>query len=74
MLGYIFRRLLLMIPTLLGIMIVNFAVVQVLPGGPVEQLIAQLTGTAVEATARVGGTATSEIGSQARSEGSGAAR
>ena len=69
MLGYIFRRLLLMIPTLLGIMIVNFAVVQVLPGGPVEQLIAQLTGTAVEATARVGGTATSEIGSQARSEG-----
>jgi microcin C transport system permease protein len=55
-----------MIPTLLGIMIVNFAVVQVLPGGPVEQLIAQLTGTAVEATARVGGTGGGETGGQTR--------
>lgn len=39
---YIFRRLLLMIPTLLGIMLVNFAVVQLAPGGPVEYKLAQL--------------------------------
>lgn len=55
MLAYITRRLLLIVPTLLGIMIVNFAVIQFAPGGPVEQLIAQITGTAVDATARVSG-------------------
>jgi microcin C transport system permease protein len=57
MLAYILRRLALIVPTLLGILVINFAIVQVAPGGPVEQLIAQITGTAVEATARVGGTA-----------------
>ncbi|MBX3455972.1 microcin C ABC transporter permease YejB [Ferrovibrio sp.] len=55
--AYIFRRLLLMIPTLLGIMVINFVVVQFAPGGPVEQVIAQITGTAVDATARIAGTA-----------------
>ena len=55
MLAYIFRRLLLIIPTLLGIMIINFIIVQAAPGGPVEQMIAQITGTAVQATARVSG-------------------
>ncbi|HSF91940.1 MAG TPA: microcin ABC transporter permease, partial [Paracoccaceae bacterium] len=40
--AYILRRLLLIIPTLLGIMIINFALVQFLPGGPVEQIIANL--------------------------------
>ncbi|HIA60462.1 MAG TPA: microcin C ABC transporter permease YejB [Pelagibacterales bacterium] len=55
MTAYIIRRLLLVIPTLLGIMLINFAVVQIVPGGPVEQLIAQMTGTAVEATARFSG-------------------
>ena len=55
MTAYIFRRLLLVIPTLLGIMIINFAVVQIVPGGPVEQMIAQMTGTAVESTARFSG-------------------
>ena len=58
---YIVRRLLLIIPTLLGIMVINFAVVQVLPGGPVEQIIAQLTGEAIDVTARVGGEAGSEV-------------
>jgi len=52
MTAYIIRRLLLVIPTLIGIMIINFAVVQIVPGGPVEQMIAQMTGTAVESTAR----------------------
>ncbi len=55
MAAYIIRRLLLVVPTLLGIMIINFAVVQIVPGGPVEQMIAQMTGTAVESTARFSG-------------------
>ena len=45
MLAYIIRRLLLIIPTLFGIMVINFAIVQVAPGGPVEQLIAELEGS-----------------------------
>lgn len=40
--AYILRRMLLIIPTLLGIMVLNFALVQFLPGGPIEQVIAQL--------------------------------
>ena len=44
MAAYIFRRLLLVIPTLFGILLVNFALVQFVPGGPVEQIIAQLEG------------------------------
>ena len=51
MYAYILRRLLLIVPTLFGVMIINFAVVQFVPGGPVEQMIAQLTGDAVSATA-----------------------
>ena len=54
--GYILRRLLFMIPTILGIMAVNFGIVQFAPGGPIERIIAQLSGTDVSATARVGGT------------------
>ena len=42
--AYILRRLLLIIPTLLGIMIINFTLVQFVPGGPVEQIIAQMEG------------------------------
>ena len=41
MLGYIIRRILFIIPTLIGIMLLNFALVQFVPGGPVEQLIHQ---------------------------------
>lgn len=55
MLAYIIRRLLLIIPTLFGIMIINFAVIQTAPGGPVEQIIAQIQGNAVDATARFTG-------------------
>jgi microcin C transport system permease protein len=55
MLAYLVRRLLLFVPTLFGIMIVNFIVVQAAPGGPVELMISRLRGEAVEATARVGG-------------------
>ncbi len=42
--AYIIRRLLLVIPTLLGIMIINFTLTQFVPGGPIEQIIAQLEG------------------------------
>ena len=42
--AYILKRLLLVIPTLLGIMIINFALIQFVPGGPVDQIIAQLEG------------------------------
>ncbi len=50
---YIVRRLLLMIPTLFGIMLINFVVIQFAPGGPVEQAIAQLTGEGTAITGRV---------------------
>lgn len=55
MFAYLIRRLLLIIPTLLGIMVLNFAIVQAAPGGPIEQIVARLQGNAVEATARVSG-------------------
>ena len=53
--AYILRRLLLMIPTILGIMAISFAVIQFAPGGPVEQVIAQLTGQGGDATDRISG-------------------
>ncbi len=62
MIAYIIRRLLLVIPTLFGIMVLNFLIVQAAPGGPVEQILARLQGTAVEATARFGGGAGTEVG------------
>ncbi|MCH8112020.1 MAG: microcin C ABC transporter permease YejB [Proteobacteria bacterium] len=62
MTAYIIRRLLLIIPTLFGIMIINFTVVQFAPGGPVERLIAQITGEDVSATARISGEAGGEAG------------
>ena len=40
--SYIFKRMLLMIPTLLGVLTLTFAVVQFVPGGPVEQLMLEL--------------------------------
>jgi microcin C transport system permease protein len=62
MLAYVIRRLLLIVPTLFGIMVVNFVVVQAAPGGPVELMIARLRGHAVEATARVAGSGGGETG------------
>ena len=53
--AYILRRLLLMIPTILGIMAISFAVIQFAPGGPVERVVAELTGQAGSATDRVSG-------------------
>ena len=53
--AYILRRLFLIIPTLIGILTINFIIVQAAPGGPVEQAIAQLEGYDQGATARVSG-------------------
>ena len=55
MFTYILKRLLLMIPTLIGVMLVTFIVTQFVPGGPVEQLIQQLQGTGVQGEAAGGG-------------------
>ncbi len=52
---YITRRLLLIFPTLIGIITLNFFIVQLAPGGPVDQMIAQLTGQVAGATSRVAG-------------------
>jgi len=62
MLAYILRRLALILPTLFGIILINFIVVQFAPGGPVEQVIAQVTGTAADTTARISGAAGPETG------------
>ena len=53
MLAYIVRRLLLIVPTILGILLVSFLVIQFAPGGPVEQAIAQLTGADVSTSDRL---------------------
>ncbi len=58
--AYIIRRLLLMIPTLLCIMAINFVIIQLAPGGPVEQVIAQLTGEGADITERVTRSGTGE--------------
>ncbi|HYL33966.1 MAG TPA: microcin C ABC transporter permease YejB [Stellaceae bacterium] len=55
MLAYALRRILLIIPTLFAIILVNFIIVQAAPGGPVDQLIAQLKGTSGGALSRVTG-------------------
>jgi microcin C transport system permease protein len=52
---YVLRRLLLILPTLLGVMVINFLIVQVAPGGPIEQVVAELTGPAVSTTANISG-------------------
>src|SRR6266700_1586075 len=53
--AYIARRILLMIPTLLGILFISFVVVQFAPGGPVERVIAQLSGADTGGTSRISG-------------------
>jgi microcin C transport system permease protein len=53
--AYVLRRILLMIPTLFGIMAISFAVVQFAPGGPVEQVIAKLQGQGGDSNERISG-------------------
>lgn len=53
--GYIARRLLLMVPTLIGIVTVSFVIIQFVPGGPIDQIAARFAGAAMDATATIGG-------------------
>ena len=53
--SYIFRRIALILPTLVGILLINFIIIQVAPGGPVDQAIARLQGEGVAATAAIAG-------------------
>lgn len=69
MAAYILRRLLLIIPTLIGILTINFIIIQAAPGGPVEQTIAQLQGLDTSATARVSGSQ-NDLSSQTVTNGS----
>ena len=64
MASYILKRLLLMLPTLLGILLISFIIIQFVPGGPVEKMIAQLQGHGTSATERFSGGG-SETGSKA---------
>ncbi|MFA5899327.1 MAG: microcin C ABC transporter permease YejB [Hyphomicrobium sp.] len=55
MAAYLLKRLLLIIPTLFGIMLISFAIIQFAPGGPVDRIIAQLTGHDSSIVSRIGG-------------------
>jgi microcin C transport system permease protein len=60
--AYILKRILLMIPTLIGIMLMTFAVIQFVPGGPVEQVIAKMQGTDTDSAGRITGNTGNEAG------------
>ncbi|WP_394181909.1 microcin C ABC transporter permease YejB [Yoonia maritima] len=66
--AYILRRLLLVIPTLLGIMIINFTLIQFVPGGPIEQILANLEGNGDVFEGISGGGGDASFGGEAESE------
>ena len=66
--AYIVRRLLLMIPTVFGIMAISFIITQFAPGGPVEQALANLSGQNASITERLTGSAAGDFASQPRPE------
>jgi microcin C transport system permease protein len=66
--AYILKRILLMIPTLLGIMLMTFAVIQFVPGGPIEQVIAKMQGTDTDSTGRISGNTGNEAGGSAQGQ------
>jgi len=67
---YIFRRLLLMIPTLFGIMLLNFLIIQAAPGGPVEQTLAKLQGLDSSVQNRMGSSVSVEVSSSGGNDSS----
>src|ERR687892_593266 len=69
MTAYIIRRILFMIPTLLGIMLVSFLVVQFAPGGPIERVIAQLSGADTGATSRISGSQSGDFTGRGQAPG-----
>jgi microcin C transport system permease protein len=74
MAAYLLRRLLLVVPTLFGIMVLNFFIVQTAPGGPVEQMIAKIQGTGVNATERFSGGGAGELIQRPQNDQNGAYR
>src|SRR3954452_23321813 len=72
MTAYLIRRVLLMIPTLFGIMLVSFVVIQFAPGGPVERVIAQLSGSDTGASSRISGSPGGDFGARGGAEGASA--
>src|SRR5882757_8313984 len=68
MAAYLVRRILLMIPTLLGIMFVSFVVVQFAPGGPIERVIAQISGSDTGATSRISGSPGGDFGARGQAQ------
>jgi microcin C transport system permease protein len=66
--AYLLKRLLLIIPTMIGIMLISFVIVQFAPGGPVEQMIAKLTGTDSSISDRLGGGARDTVGAGSQSQ------
>jgi microcin C transport system permease protein len=69
MAAYIIRRILFMVPTLFGIMFVSFVVVQFAPGGPIERVIAVLSGADTGAGARTGSSAGGDFGARGSQSG-----
>ncbi|SFM02104.1 microcin C ABC transporter permease YejB [Methylorubrum salsuginis] len=69
MIGYILRRLALMVPTIFGIMLITFAIIQFAPGGPVERVLAQLQGQQEGSLSRITG-GQGDLGGGAKSGGS----
>lgn len=69
---YVLRRLLLIFPTLIGIITLNFFIVQLAPGGPVDQAIATLTGQDASATSRIAGAETVQVPVETQTQYAGA--
>ncbi|MBC8037013.1 MAG: microcin C ABC transporter permease YejB [Rhizobiales bacterium] len=69
--AYILKRILLMIPTLFGIMLMTFAVIQFMPGGPIEQVIAKMQGTGTDSLSRISGESGNEAGAAQDNTGGG---
>ncbi|MGO2133691.1 MAG: microcin C ABC transporter permease YejB [Halomonas sp.] len=73
MAAYVLRRLLMMIPTLLGILLLNFMIVQAAPGGPIDQMLARFEGMSSDSSTRLqsgGGEVVSSGGGESQSRGS----
>ncbi len=69
MAAYILRRLLLIVPTLLGILLINFLLVQFMPGGPIEQIIARVEDQSQDSTSRITGGGGGETGGSSEYRG-----
>ena len=68
MAAYLLKRMLLIIPTMLGIMLISFIIIQFAPGGPVEQMIAKLTGSDTSISDRLGGGGRDTLGTGSQSQ------